>query len=140
MSGCRLTSAQLEITMWNILIPAITGLISGVIGSLVAPWAQWGIEKKRRRFDARFALVAEVRELLSDPPTNQEFRILPLYSKLRPHLSPKARKAVEGEYDGRSQGETILIIEGNGRHSGVNPYAQQVLDELAKLESKWGLL
>jgi len=30
-------------------IPAFTGLIAGAIGSIVAPWVQWGIEKRKLR-------------------------------------------------------------------------------------------
>ena len=126
--------------MLDILIPAVAGLISGAIGSLVAPWAQWGIEKKRKKHESRTALIASIREALKDPPSNQDFRVLPIYSQLRPHLSPKAISAVEGEYCNTSKQEVIIVCIGNSRHSGVNPYAQLVLDEVAALERSWDLL
>lgn len=121
--------------IWDILIPAATGLVTGAIGSLAAPWAQWGVEKTRIKHEARVALIAAARQVLTDPPSNQQFRLLPVYSQLRRHLSPGARSAVEGEHD-----EVIQIVMGHSRHSGVNPYSQRVLDEVAKLEESWGLL
>lgn len=126
--------------MFEILVPAIAGLITGAIGSLVAPWAQWGIEKKRLQHQVRSTLVAEVRAALVDPPSNKEFRVMPIYSRLRPHLSEAARRSVEGSHGPEQVGEVILLVSGAGRHSGVNPYAQRVLDELADLEQRWGLI
>lgn len=126
--------------MLDKVTPAITGLISGAIGSFIAPWASWGIEKRRKKQEAREALIAKVREILSDPPQNDEFRMLPIYSRLKPHLSKKTVSAIEGKYDSKSHTEVIQIVSGSGRYSGVNPYAQDVLDEVARLEKNWGLL
>jgi len=35
------------------IIAAIIGLISGAVGSLLAPWVKWRIEKVRLQFEAR---------------------------------------------------------------------------------------
>lgn len=126
--------------MLDILIPAIAGLISGAIGSLVAPWALWGIEKRRKRHQARHDLIGKVREILSKPTQNNEFRMLPIYSQLRPYLSDEAVAAIEGKHNSQSHTEVINIVVGNSRNSGVNPYAQKVLDDVARLEKAWKLL
>jgi len=34
------------------VIGGVTGLITGAIASLIAPWVNWGIEKKRRALRA----------------------------------------------------------------------------------------
>jgi hypothetical protein len=126
--------------MWDIVIPAITGLASGAIGSLLAPWANWGVEKKRLQQRARIELIAEARMVLADPPPNTEFRLMPIYSRIRPYLTEYACIAIEGKPFTKVGAEGITIVSGNSRHSGVNPYAQLVLDELSELESRWNLV
>ncbi|WP_345525115.1 hypothetical protein [Nocardioides endophyticus] len=44
---------------------ALIGVIAGAVGSLAAPWAQWGIEKRRERLTHRRALVSTWRAGLS---------------------------------------------------------------------------
>jgi hypothetical protein len=124
--------------MWEIAIPAVAGLISGAMGSLFAPWANWGVEKKRLQQTARAKLLDEVRAVLLSPPPSEEFRQLPIYSRIRPYLSDDAKKAVDGTFHGLGE-EGVIIVTG-GRHAGVNPYAQRVLDELTCLEKKWALI
>ena len=120
------------------IIPAAAGLISGVIGSLVAPWVQWGIEARRERLKARRELLSNARTLLADPPPVAEFRKLPLYFQVRPLLSPKTVKAIAGTFDERGN-EVIQLVMGGG-YGGVNPYAHLVLDDLSQKEKEWGLL
>ena len=125
--------------MWDIVIPAIAGLISGAFGSLLAPWANWGVEKKRLQQASRSKLIEEARAVLAESPAKSEFRVLPIYSRLRPHLSETTHNVIEGTFSEYGN-EVIIVVEGNGRHSGVNPYAQLVLDEIAKLEARWNLV
>lgn len=44
----------------------LTGAVTGTISSLIAPWANWGIEKKRRVQDLRQKRVDEWRRHLDD--------------------------------------------------------------------------
>ena len=120
------------------ITPAIAGLLSGAIGSLVAPWVNWGIESKRERMKARRALVEEARSLLHDPPPLADFRKLPLYFKLKPLLSAKTNKILAGAFTENGSETTILVA--GGPHGGINPYAHEVLADVTHLERKWGLL
>lgn len=43
------------------VIGGVAGLVTGTAGSLTAPWAQWGVEKRRLRRQRRVELVAEWR-------------------------------------------------------------------------------
>ncbi|GLE56617.1 hypothetical protein NJBCHELONAE_19260 [Mycobacteroides chelonae] len=43
------------------LIGGAAGLVSGTIGSLIAPWSQWGVERHRLRRQRRAELLAEWR-------------------------------------------------------------------------------
>lgn len=123
----------------TMIISAVTGGIAGGIGSLVAPWANWGVEKKRIIYEQRRELIAKARMVLNKPLANTDFRHTELYSRLRPHLSSRAITAIEGTRT-NDGGEIVRVSVGSGRGSGINTYAHLVLDELAKLEKKWGLI
>lgn len=117
-------------------VPALIGLIAGVIGSLVAPWVHWGIEKRRVRLEDRRKLIADARAeiqhtALQQDPDKRDFRGTVLYSRLRDYLSEQTRKEIE------SDGITVQIV---GRGAGVNNYIPRVLDEIRRLEKTWGLL
>jgi hypothetical protein len=133
----------MEIELSKVIISAIAGLISGVIGSLVAPWINWRIENKKLTRKSREDLIRSAREALEkDDLSNNEFRHLPIYSRIKPYLSEQAVKAVEGEFsnDGPLSREAVRIVLGDGRNSGLNPFKNKVLDELTLLEKKWGLI
>jgi hypothetical protein len=117
---------------------AVAGLLAGVIGSLVAPWVNWGIEARRERMKSRRALLEEARRVLSDPPPVAEFRRMPIYFKVKHLLSPATRKAVDGKFD--EWGNEVLVIVRGGPHGGLNPYAHQVLHDLSEIEKEWNLV
>jgi hypothetical protein len=73
-------------------IPAVVGLITGAMGSLIAPWVSWGIEKRRSKVEARRRSIADARAELQHKPENKAFRESLLYSRLRPHLSEGTRR------------------------------------------------
>jgi hypothetical protein len=43
--------------LFQVVIPAIAGLVSGGIASLVAPWVNWRIEQKREKLAHKRALI-----------------------------------------------------------------------------------
>ena len=51
-------------TIMVALIGAIAGLISGTIASLIAPWINWGVKKKKFRLEERRKLLKEIREII----------------------------------------------------------------------------
>ena len=107
---------------------AIGGLITGVVASLVAPWSQWGVEKRRLRREERRNMLEAARKLISVLSDARSFRDTPEYARLRPYLSDKLRKDFEGE--------AIVVVVGQGRGS----LAIWLLDEITQLEKKWGLV
>lgn len=58
----RLMREFLPVGFTEIAAAALTGLLSGVAGSVIAPWSQWGVERKRERRVARVNRIAEWRE------------------------------------------------------------------------------
>jgi hypothetical protein len=107
---------------------AIGGLITGVVASLVAPWSQWGVEKRRLRREERRNILEATRKLISMLSDARSFRDTPEYARLRPYLSDKLRRDFEGE--------AIVVAVGQGRGS----LAIWLLDEITQLEKKWGLV
>jgi hypothetical protein len=112
-------------------VPALIGLVSGVIGSLIAPWVNWGIEKRRARLEARRRFIADARAELQHGPEKKQFRESVLYSRLLPHLSDRTIKQLMSD---------AITIQSGGRGAGVNNYIPQVLDDVRDLEAKWKLL
>ena len=51
------------ITGW--IVPVLVAIGSGAIGSLIAPWVHWGIEKKKLKLDGRRKLIERARQIVS---------------------------------------------------------------------------
>ena len=116
----------------NAIIAGIVGLIAGAIGSLIAPWVQWGVEKRRKRLERRSALIQHWREILS----NDEFERKVLlndsaYGPLRVLLTENVRKEIE-----RPSTHLIAVLG-----SSTNNHDRDlVLREVARIEKTWGLI
>jgi predicted nucleic acid-binding protein len=111
------------------LISALLGLLVGVAGTLVTPWVNWGIEKKREKQRSRKELIQRTRELLDSPEWDQlNFSSTVTYSEIRQHLTERTIKSIE---DG-----AIFIQVGRGG----NVIKSSVLDDVAKKEKEWGII
>jgi len=115
----------------KIAVPAFVGLVSGAIGSLIAPWINWGIEKRRSKLDDRRRFIADARAELQHNPDKKKFRESVLYSRLRSHLSERTSKEIESD---------AVTVQVGGRGSGANNFIPRVLDDIRVLEAKWDLL
>ena len=61
--------------IWNVVIPSSLGLLGGTIGSLIAPWVSWGIEKRREKLKYRREIIQRCREKIeSQGFSKQVFR------------------------------------------------------------------
>lgn len=119
----------------QILISAITGLISGTLASLVAPWVNWGVERRRGRLNTRQSLLADARStLIFHEYDNEAFRDTAEYSRLKPYLSQKIISLIE------SHDNSNLAVVMKGRHAGANNLKNLILDEISNLERKWKLI
>jgi len=133
---------------------AVGGLLTGVVGSLVAPWINWRIERRKLQLQARVGLLTSAREVLSSDAYNYPaFAKSALFSQLLPHLSPACRQVLNsGKVDAPNtitigggarpfaSANGIHIIHG-GRDAGTNTqHRSRLLDEIARLEKEWGLV
>jgi len=116
----------------GIAVSAVVGLISGTIGSLIAPWVHWGIEKQKLKLLAHRELIEKVRRELKAAPVKSEFRESVIYSQIRTFLQERTRQMIESD--------TITVEVGGGRGSGADNYMSDVLDDLCILEKHWELL
>jgi hypothetical protein len=118
-----------------IVIAAFTGGLSGAIVSLVAPWLNWGIEKKKMRLEAKRTLIKNLRSELGmlaiAPASKQEFRSRVCYAQVRPFLQKKTIDFIESD--------SITVISG-GRHSGADNFKSILLDDISRLEKEWELI
>lgn len=80
----------------KIFVPAFVGLISGAVGSIIAPWIHWGIEKRRKQLEYRQSLIAEWRKMvkeITNLPDDENFNLAEVLERheafysLKPHLS-----------------------------------------------------
>jgi hypothetical protein len=113
---------------------AIAGLISGVIGSLIAPWVQWAIEKRRSRLSYRQQLINTWREGIDRFDFQLElagsFGETDWYSAIRPHLRDNVIEALE-------RPRTAIVVN-EGR--GDSARKQMLLDEVTRIEKEWRLV
>jgi hypothetical protein len=66
--------------------------LPGAVGSLLAPWAHWGVEKRRLQWQARSGLLSDIRTAME---TGRDPFATPAYGRVRPHLEPTMREIIE---------------------------------------------
>jgi hypothetical protein len=122
-------------TVLAAIVGAVAGIITGSIGSLFAPWANWGIEKRKQKLAYQRELVIKWRAMIEEvahknslPDEDENYapvdysidRHRDFYS-LKPHL-----KKTLGRDSGEpwsDDGELKILI-----------------DEVARIEKEWGLI
>ena len=92
------------------LISGGVGLTTGIIGSLVAPWANWGVEKRRRIQERRVERIKQWRDradyidfaernhgriIGGDEPVNSDVRKKDWFATLRPEMAPDILRKLE---------------------------------------------
>lgn len=118
--------------MINAAVAGVVGLIAGAIGSLVAPWVQWGIEQKRLRNSRRIELISQWREIISNRAFNRGNLLNnPLYGPLRELLEEKVRQEIE-----RPSNQITIVLD-----SPTNSHDRDLLlREIARIEKAWKLI
>ncbi len=122
----------MQTSIVHYLIVGVIGLLTGAIGSLIAPWVHWGIEKRRIKLKHRRSLIKEWREILQNTEFNRKLILeCPTYGVLQENLTMESRKELE-----RSTNEVII--------SSDSPFSDSdkvlIQRELVCIEKKWGLI
>ncbi len=109
------------------IITSIIALISGAIGSLLAPWINWKLEVRKQERNAKINLINDLRIYLeNNEPKNEQFLNSTDYIKIRPFLSLKF----------------VNELEDMGAHTiNINTirsfYKEKFLTELEIIEEDW---
>jgi hypothetical protein len=119
-------------SIWNVVVPAVIGLLSGAIGSLIAPWVNWGIEKHRARLKHRKEVVDRIRTLIDHPGFNkQSFRRTQEYLHLKPLIGVDVVNSVESDL------HALVPANGDEPHAA---YRRALHEALTELEYSWDLI
>jgi hypothetical protein len=114
----------MDATWVVIATSAVSGLLAGAVGSLGAPWANWGVEKHRLKLQARARMTHEARMSLKHPSLSaSDLRGTELFSRLKAYLRP----------------ELVATVE-QGNRSADPALNFALLEDLTRLEQEWGLL
>lgn len=102
-----------------------------LVGSLIAPLVNWGIEKRRNRIAYRRELIKQWR---ADIQTNYEsfpqFSSSASYAAIRPHLTKEAVSKLE---------KPVFHSRAQLGRAG-DPMRHLLLDEISRIEREWKLV
>jgi hypothetical protein len=107
------------------------GLATGIVGSLFAPWANWGVEKRRLRHAGRVERIKEWREGANRLDGDVHFMDLE-WSEWYVTLYPEMSSVAKQQIDDATQGVP------NPNH---NEARMLIIGEIARIErDKWKLV
>lgn len=113
---------------------ALIGFVGGAVGSLIAPWVHWAIEKQRAKIDYKRNLIHEWRNWIEEfywDDNDDNFGDSAVYAAMRPHMREEVIKKLEAQ-------RTLHVPPEGGR--GGNIAKQLVSDEIAHIEGTWELV
>jgi len=129
----------------DVLIAAASGAIAAVIGSLIEPWVQWAVERRRDRQKYRRELIQSWRELISEQvgktiqlPEIEDISHTSEYSMMKQHLSDASREWIETPWSKRI--DYVKQVGPSAWRKEKMEYRRRLLDEIARLEQDWGLV
>src|SRR5438132_10375429 len=118
--------------IWSILVPSLLGLLSGAVGSLIAPWVNWGVEKRREKLKYRREVIHRCRERIDSPDfTKQSFRATLEFRYLKRFMSKDDIRNIEAD--------TAFLVPQQDENS-VLPYRRILHDAVERLEKDWDLI
>ena len=122
---------------WLTFISSIVvAALTGTIASLLAPWSQWGVEKRKVKNQRRQALVDSWYKLVEDYQNNDiDIVDHKNYNSLRRFLS----EAAITEFEVEKIGAPIVISVGR-KGVSADRKLRVLLAEIKRIEDDWGLM
>jgi len=113
------------------IISGVIGLLTGAIGSLVAPWMNWGIKKREMKFQKKTELLNAVRNNIdfSINFSYSSFNETSLYSQIKPYLDNKIITKINSSSKMNMMG---LLKSENQKN--------ELLEIINQLEKKWKII
>jgi hypothetical protein len=126
-------------TILEIILAVVVSAVTGAIASLIAPWANWGVEKRKKKLEWRKGFIQDCKRRIGEDKFNPDmFRETSYYSNLKLHLSKELQREVERK---RYTPGTFLDADKRAEITMAEfKVKKDLLDEIALLEKKWGLL
>ena len=116
----------------QVILTSIIGLIAGGIGSLIAPWVKWGIEKRKMRFKKRERIINELKLMASGKDFDRiKFINSSNYILVRNHFLSKTIKEIERPLN------HITVHMGD---PAIDFERKMVLEDIARIEKKWKII
>jgi hypothetical protein len=113
------------------VISGIVGLITGALGSLIAPWVAWGVEKRRVKRQYRIEQISRWREALRGDFDRRSFINSEAYSTLKQHMPEELIEEIERSRDPYHK----VLLRGSD-----DPMRFRLLEVVAKKEKELGLI
>lgn len=122
------------------IVGGVAGLATGAVSSLVAPWSNWGVEKRRIRHTHRIELVEEWRQGLYTAERANDLSILNDFewyraftSNRRPSLLARLQRRVRKRP--RLTSRTVVVSDAGLRMGS----AIELENEISRIARKWGI-
>ena len=117
------------------IIVALIALAAGAIGSLAAPWANWGVERARHLRQRRAGLIDEARIYVNSNKFGvSQFARQSVFSQLREHLNSKLLGNIES-YD-----QQCASFDNDEIQEARESIRQEILSDIKSLEKTWKLI
>lgn len=125
----------------EIIIAICVSAVTGAIASLIAPWANWGIEKRKKKFEWRKGFINECKRIINKRDFDVErFIVTYHYSNLKVHLSDLLKKEIEDKPKKYVSGIRLSLSESLNLVEKESILKNKLLDEITIIEKEWGLL
>ncbi|KMT66877.1 hypothetical protein [Catenovulum maritimum] len=120
-----------EVEFAKIVVPAVVGLISGAVGSLVAPWVNWRIEKKRKQIEYKHSLIKIAREKIDNAETIEDILSSSIWGFIDSNLTNQETSSISS---GTNYFQTV-----NDGMTQLHMKKQVISKMLNRVEKQWGL-
>jgi hypothetical protein len=140
-------------TVTAAIVGAIAGIITGSISSLIAPWANWGIEKRKQKLAYRRELIGKWRKMIQDVLYDYNNRVSDYtfrglleehedYYSLKPHLNAETINLVTqiGGIRNIADPEARRAARTADENSKIGNVINNLTNEVSKIEREWDLI
>jgi hypothetical protein len=117
--------------LWPILLQSVLPAVLTFVVGLSLPWVRWSVEKRRKLLNYRMELIKTWRENIEAFDfESSKYGDTGWYGAMRQHMDTKKRRDLES---GR-----VFYVPAEGRGDDWRKHV--LLDEVARIEKKWGLV
>jgi hypothetical protein len=126
--------------VWAEIVPVIiSGLLGAGVASVVAPWSNWGVEKRRCDRQYRRDLIRDWRIGIASLSSEKQALGTGWYESLGPHLTQDEILKVEGEYVPPHPRTVVIQADPGSPARGRKPEIDLLARAVTRIEREWKL-